>query len=121
MKKSYNVNLLIGDVANVSHHRYLSLTINSNIPASEIENAYENGTELLGFDISEELMDDCIMSDEAFSTLKSFGFNGKNDFNFVLYAELYLFVCQLGNNEFSSTFVDLDEIDIGGIGVVNDS
>ncbi len=118
MKKSYNVNLLIGDVANVKHNRYLSVIINSNIPASEVENAYENGTKLLGFDISEKLANSSIMSNKAFSILKSFGFNGKNNFNFVSYTELYLFVCQLGNKEFSATFVNMDEIDIGGIGVV---
>lgn len=128
--------IMSGDWSNDGHGMTLSTIIRSNFNKDEIENAYKEGIEKIGFDFKEDYCreyEDDFLPNEIIEKLKSQGihvnfesdYEGSNTGDGVHirpdeYTEIYLKLCQLGNSNFNYTIIKTPELHIGGYGLFYD-
>jgi hypothetical protein len=133
----HNVRLVLGDWSGDGHEKTSVQFFASNLRGSEIQKAYNAGTKIVGFDLSENVArkyGDNSISIENVNKLKELGckvFDNPNEYEFdekkgysiwtTSFTDIYLFICKLGNPEFEYEFVfdPTDSINIGGYGLFN--
>lgn len=127
------INLTIGDYSGDGHDKSDKYLIESNLSLSELKQAYEIGTEKVGFDFYRtvaEAYEDNYISIEQLSILKNLGFGDLFDEPYCKgsekirleaeeYVNIFLFICKLGNEQFEHEFIsdNSDNWNIGGYGL----
>lgn len=115
------INLVVGDWSGDGHEKTENILVLSNKSSKEIEKAYQDGTEILGFDFSEECCsdyEDYEIKEKYIKILKNE--NIKVDDNFMdieSFASIYIQICKLGDPELKIDIQDIDIVDIGGYGL----
>lgn len=122
------IELVVGDPDKDGHNISEVTCIKSNLSKLDVINAYESGSELLGFNFTQKYCidyDDRSVPTEILDKLISKGFDidsidGPYDDVYHVYGEdftkIYLFICQIGNPDFRYEIVQGQKIDIGGYG-----
>jgi len=125
-------NIMSGDWSNDGHGMTQSIIIRSNLTKEQIEQAYKEGIEIIGFDFKEDYCreyEDDFLPNEIIEKLKLHGIyvnfesDNKGDgvhINPDEYTELYLKICQLGDSDFKYTIIKTPEVHIGGYGLFYD-
>lgn len=130
-KLKNTINLVIGDWSDDGHGKTMNFTIVSNLTQRQIENAYEKGTKIVGFDLTEDVASEYqnnTLSIQNYEKLKSLGFKHKldlchsNDAECLWvscddFCEMYIFIVALGNKNFEHKHVIGKQINIGGYGL----
>ena len=119
--------LTVGDWSGDGHRITSDYYIESNLTGEEIEKAYELGSEVLGFNLCNEVCEyyeDNQISDQHLEKLIQSGFNPPSDFEkdwvgCKNYTKMYLHVVSLGNPSFKFEFVKADTVNIGGYGTLS--
>lgn len=130
MKKTFK--LVIGDNSGDGHEKSEDIYVSAN---ADLSAAYNKGTELLGFDFCKtccEKYHDSYVSHEKIKKLVELGLpdwtlaeDGDPELTYGYqldassFADIYLFICKLGNPslELTVTSDDVPEIHVGGYGL----
>lgn len=128
--------LVLGDHALDGHEKYEKFLIETNFSVDQVNDAYNLGSQKIGFDFSNDFCDkfeDSIITKKAHDNFLQNGFldfaknilheeyQQDDDFNFLeidveknicfltkeIFLDLFLFICWLGNNNFEFEIVDL--------------
>ena len=124
------VNLILGDSGGDGHEKESMTSIMSNCTKQEIKLAYQEGTKLVGFDLTKQVcyeFDDREINREFYNKLVELGlpknesdFDGDENDPISIwlddFTEMYLFIVKLGNPDFDYEFLQNSDIDIGGYG-----
>ena len=123
--------LKYGDCSGDGHNISDSTAIKSNKTVADLQEAYQNGTQIVGFDFKEtvavEYEDSSLTEDQAIA-LQDAGIDLTefDDYNEDLdaikimdeeFVEVYLKICQLGDPDFLYEYTRMNEINIGGYGL----
>ena len=131
----HKINLVVGDWSDDGHGKTHTESIRSNLSKQEIEDAYERGI----FKLDERSITDYCKEYESSSApmeflniLEGHGFEVSkieeykescdNDYDFCLinvkeYVDIYMFICEIGNNKLAWERVKGDNLNIGGYGL----
>lgn len=142
IKKSYIINLIMGDPSGDGHGNIQYISIKSNLNKNAIQTAYEKGTKLLGFDFVDKVCadyEDNFLHKEEMNKLVKHGFNvddlgsitsyeKKEALNFIKndemfysnhlrlwtdsFSNIYLFIAKLGNKNFKYKILDENDSSI---------
>ncbi len=128
------ISLVLGDWSHDGHGHTDTVVILSNLTNKQIESAYKKGTKKVGFDFIKDVAsdyEDSKISEEQLNKLISLGLKGwdkvgdESDEDALYlyteaYADIYLFIVKLGNEEFEYKILEGElnpEIHIGGYGM----
>lgn len=128
---NYTINLVVGDWSGDGHKQFDYVSINSNVDAETIEDAYKKGTKIVGFDWSKEVAstyEDNEVCSEIVKKLKDHGHPGfyeeNDDGTATIYeaddfAQTYMFIACVGDPSIVWSFVEMTkhQIKIGGYGI----
>src|SRR5574338_1441101 len=134
---SHVITLILGDWSGDGHDKRETINIKSNLDKDAIMKAYEAGTQKLGFDFCAEVAEeyeDNKLSEEKWKKLLEMGYQDGsgleeeakeyNDGEISLwtdsFADIYLFIVKLGNEEFKFEYLtgaQNPQIKIGGYGL----
>ena len=130
MKNTHRIDLILGDPSGDGHGQSQTVVINSSLSNGELLTAYQAGTKLVGFDFINEVCEqyeDCRMSRKYKTKLLELGFfdfyeDGLEEdtcyLDQELFAQIFLFICKLGDNLFEYQIVESNSyINIGGYGL----
>lgn len=130
MSNTHRIDLILGDWSGDGHGQSQTVIINSNLRKDELLTAYEAGTKLVGFDLINDVCEeyeDNRMKREYKTKLLDLGFPDfyedglEEDTCYLdqeLFAQIFLFICKLGNPSFEHEIVESDSfIHIGGYGL----
>lgn len=126
----YVVNLILGDSGGDGHEKKSMTSIKSNCSKQEIKLAYQEGTKLVGFDLTKQVCSeyaDNKISPEFYNKLVELGLPDECENEpecetepvslwLSSFTEIYLFIVKLGNPDFDYEFLQNSDIDIGGYG-----
>lgn len=129
----HTIELVMGDYSRDGHEKTESIMVISNITLQELKEAYQIGTEKIGFDFIKTVAADYgdgSLSKEKFDKLRDAGLTeddwfeeGEDKFPLMYYkdafAEIFLFICKLGNELFEYEYPKTDSMHIGGYGLFN--
>ena len=122
----YIINLIVGDWSLDGHNQTDTITIESNLGRSEIEDAFKAGSKLLDFNLTQKVCTD--YEDDGISKvfidrLRKFNIEVEFDkyypghLNIDSFVKLWLDIAQLGNPKFQYELAGLATINIGGYGL----
>jgi hypothetical protein len=124
---SYTIKLIVGDWSNDGHNMSDEIVIFSNIDGNQIRDAFKLGTEVIGFDLTNECSDyeQHQLSAKALACINDqFGDRYRLDIDedggvsVTTHVDLYLAIAKLGNAEFEWQLQHYSAtIDIGGYGL----
>lgn len=134
-KLKHVVNLVVGDWSRDGHGHSDNVTIRSTLDKAAISKAYQKGTEIVGFNLSDEVASDYedsrIRGDEL-KKLRAAGYTEPFDDEYPegeegeyggtglldpeTFVELYLWIAQKGNSALQYEVIDAS-IEIGGYGL----
>jgi len=120
-----------GDCPGDGHKINYSSLIRSNKSITDLNEAYQKGSSIVGFDLKETVAkeyEDNLLPEENANALQNHGIDlsGFDSYSEDLdditlmseeYVELYLKICQLGDPDFLYEYTRMNEINIGGYGL----
>jgi hypothetical protein len=120
-----------GDCSGDGHRIAGSSLIRSNKTIANLNEAYQKGSNIIGFDFKDTVAIDYEDNDLPYKEAKilqdfDFDLTVLDDYNEDLdditlmreeYVDLYLKICQLGDPDFLYEYTRMSEIDIGGYGL----
>lgn len=125
------ISLIVGDWGMDGHGMSESFVYESNLTQKLVSKAYEDGTLIVGFNLTEDvasLYEESNIETEKLNKLKSLGFSeqlsyesdgkdGVHPISVEDYVDMWLFIVKLGNPKFVATEVENEKINIGGYGL----
>ena len=125
------VKLVIGDWSGDGHCQSATVIIDSNFSKLDIEKSYIKGSQIIGFDLIEDVCEeyeDSLIPHEVIVKCKIQGMKLEDffdeydeEYNFRDwtdgFAKLYLFIVKLGDPDFRYTETKLETVNIGGYGL----
>lgn len=124
------VNLVVGDAGGDGHEKTEKVLVCSNRNRQEMQRALDAGEKILGFDFTHLVAseyDDRFLKEEYLLKMKEHGFKfedededeGDSDvyLGWDQYADITLWIMQLGDKGFKFEIVDAPEINVGGYGL----
>ena len=128
----YTISLTLGDWSDDGHGKTEVFVIKSNLTSTEIDDAYERGTKILGFDLSKDAAaeyEDSTISDTNVQILAANGFDitlmlktteGNYYLDYETFLDVWLHAVYLGNKDFLWEVMDrkqMQNLNIGGYGL----
>jgi len=126
----HKIKVVCGDWSNDGHGMTDSITIKSNLTKDQLESAYANGSNILGFDFKETVgkeLEDNKMSQAEMDLLHKhnidvvvdeyYGKKGYYSLDTESYTEIILGICKLGYPNFMHHKIETEEFHIGGYGL----
>jgi len=117
------ISLLVGDWGGDGHEKSESFLVESNLSAEQIEEAYQKGSKILGFDFREWVgadYGDRELDDAHKASLIKHKCMGKKEtygWDIELHIRIFLNIVKLGNNAFHYMFSQIPTIVVGGYGL----
>ncbi len=119
------IKVVVGDWGGDGHAKTEDFYICSNLPKNEINQAYQEGVKIIGFDLTEDVAvdyDDYQISREYIEMIEKSGFESIDD-DFIetdFYTKMWLHFVKVGNPDFNFNMINGQTIDIGGYGLLTD-
>jgi len=124
---TFTIGLVVGDWSGDGHSRTETITFECSHRYTDVQKAFEKGSNILGFDITKSLCadyEDGSISEACLETLEKNGiyanYDGDSDDATLSpepFAELYMDIAKLGNKDITYSLEYPDTINIGGCGL----
>lgn len=130
----FSVDVVIGDYRGKVHGEYSTSSIVSNLTQDQIIEAYQIGSEKIGFDLIRDvatkegeqfIKKDVVrkLVDSGYTSYENFKLNPNEDFYLDplsredIWFDIWSYIVELGNPSFIFTFSEPSPLELGGIGL----